>query len=155
MFKRILVPVDGSHTSTLGLQQAVKMAREQDARLRVISIVDDLAIAQNFDANFDTGFLFEELKAAGRRAITNATALLQRHKIKAETALFETTGKRIADVIVRDAAKWKADVIVMGTHGRRGINRLMLGSDAETVLRHAPCPVLMVRSPDKKAARQR
>ena len=155
MFKRILVPVDGSHTSTLGLQQAVKMAWEQDARLRVISIIDDLAIAQNFDANFDTGFLFEELKAAGRRAITNATALLQRHKIKAETALFETTGKRVADVIVRDAAKWKADVIVMGTHGRRGINRLMLGSDAETVLRHAHCPVLMVRSPDKKTARQR
>ena len=155
MFKRILVPVDGSHTSTLGLQQAVKMARQQDARLRVISIIDDLAIAQNFDANFDTGFLFKELKAAGRRAITNATALLQRHQIKAETALFETTGKRVADVIVRDAAKWKADVIVMGTHGRRGINRLMLGSDAETVLRNAPCPVLMVRSPDKKTARQR
>ncbi len=155
MFKRILVPVDGSHTSTLGLQQAVKMAREQDAKLRVISIIDDLAIAQNFDANFDTGFLFEELKAAGRRAITNATALMQRHRIKAETALFETTGKRVADVIVRDAAKWKADVIVMGTHGRRGINRLMLGSDAETVLRNAHCPVLMVRSPDKKAARKR
>ena len=44
---------------------------------------------------------------------------------------------------------------VRSTHGRRGINRLMLGSDAETVLRHAPCPVLMVRSPDKKTARQR
>jgi nucleotide-binding universal stress UspA family protein len=56
----------------------------------------------------------------------------------------------VSDVILREAKKWKADLIVMGTHGRRGINRMMLGSDAEMVLRNTPIPVLMVRSSDRK-----
>ena len=150
MFKRILAPVDGSHTSTLGLQQAVRMAKEQGAKLRVVSVVDELAVAQNFDASFDAGVMFKALEEAGKRAIANALKLTQRHNIKVESALFQTVGSRVADVIVREARKWKADLIVMGTHGRRGINRLMLGSDAETVLRTAHCPVLMVRSPTKK-----
>ena len=150
MFKRILVPLDGSHTATLGLQQAVKMAKAGEAKLRLISVVDDMAVAQNFDAGFDTGFLFAELKAGAKRAIANGVALAHRHQLKVETALFETLSQRVADVIVREAAKWKADVIVMGTHGRRGLNRLVLGSDAESVLRNAHCPVLMVRSKAKK-----
>lgn len=151
MFKRILIPVDGSHTATLGLQLAVKMARQERAKLRVISVVDELIAMQNFEAGFNTCDLIEALKEAGQRAIANAQKLLKRHHLKAETAVLETVGKRVADVIVRDAAKWKADLIVMGTHGRRGINRMMLGSDAETVLRTAPAPVLMVRSPAHKA----
>jgi len=154
MFKRILAPVDGSHTSTLGLQQAVRIANEQGAKLRVISVIDELAVAQNFDAGFDAGIMFKALEDAGKRAIANALKLTQRHNIKVESALFQTVGSRVADVIVRDARKWKADLIVMGTHGRRGINRLMLGSDAETVLRTAHCPVLMVRSPTKKGRRR-
>ena len=153
MFKRILVPVDGSHTSTLGLQQAVKMAAEQKAKLRVISVVDYLAIAQTLETSFDSGVVFEALRTESRRAIANALKLTHRHNVKAETALIENMSSRVADVVVREARKWKADLIVMGTHGRRGINRLMLGSDAETVLRTTQCPVLMVRSPAKKGRR--
>jgi nucleotide-binding universal stress UspA family protein len=150
MFKRILVPVDGSHTATLGLAQAVRIAKEQGAKLRVVSVIDDLSVAQSFETGFDARVLFDALTAAGKRAIANALKLAHRHDIKVEKALYETVSGSVADVIVRDARKWKADLIVMGTHGRRGINRMMLGSDAETVLRTAPCPVLMVRSPAKK-----
>lgn len=64
--------------------------------------------------------------------------------------MFETMGGRVADVIVREARKWKADLIVMGTHGRRGIGRVVLGSDAEAVLREARVPVLLLRAPDPK-----
>ena len=150
MYKRILVPVDGSHTATLGLEQAVHIAKEHHSKLRVISVVDELVVIQATGPGFDTGAVIDALKAGGRRVIANALKLTDRHDIKAEAALFETLGNGVADVIVRDARKWKADLIVMGTHGRRGINRLMLGSDAETVLRTAQCPVLMVRSPTKK-----
>jgi len=150
MYKRILVPIDGSHTSTLGLEQAVHIAKERRSKLRVISVVDELAIVQASAPGFNTRAMFDALTAAGKRAIANALKLTDRHNIKAEAALIETLGNGVANVIVRDARKWKADLIVMGTHGRRGINRLMLGSDAETVLRTAQCPVLMVRSPTKK-----
>ena len=150
MYQRILVPVDGSHTSTLGLQEAIRIAINQRARLRLISVVDEYLVTQNFEGFFNIGDLLDALRDSGKKAIHNALALTRKHDVKANAALYETMGGRVSDVIVREAKKWKADLIVMGTHGRRGINRMVLGSDAEAVLRTAPVPVLMVRSPDRK-----
>lgn len=150
MYQRILVPVDGSHTSTLGLQEAIRLAIDQSARLHLISVVDEFVIAQNFEGLIDAGDLIDALRDAGKKALKNALALVHKHDVKVETSLFETVGDRVSDIIVREAKKWKADLIVMGTHGRRGINRMVLGSGAEGVLRTAPVPVLMVRSPDRK-----
>jgi nucleotide-binding universal stress UspA family protein len=62
-----------------------------------------------------------------------------------ETELFETMGGRASDCIVAAAKQWGADLIVMGTHGRRGMSRLSMGSDAELVVRSTPVPVLLVR----------
>jgi nucleotide-binding universal stress UspA family protein len=147
MYQRILVPVDGSHTSTLGLQEAVRMAIDQRARLRLIHVVDDAIIAQNFEGFVNTGDLLDSLREAGKDAIAKAVALARRHDVRAEASVIETMRDRVADVIVREAKKWKADLIVMGTHGRRGVGRVVLGSDAEAVLRETPVPVLLVRSP--------
>jgi len=155
MYQRILVPVDGSHTSTLGLQVAIRMAIEQQARLRIISIVDEFVIAQNFEGLINLGDLIDALRDAGKRAIKNALALVHKHDIKVESAMLETMGQRVSGVIVDEARKWKADLIVMGTHGRRGFNRMVLGSDAEGVLRTTPVPVLMVRSPDPKERKKK
>ena len=151
MYQRILVPVDGSHTSTLGLQEAIRLAADQHAQLLLISIVDELVIAQNFEGLINAGDLIDALRDAGNKALKNALALVHKHDIKAEGHVFETVGDRVADIIVREAKKLKADLIVMGTHGRRGFNRMVLGSDAEGVLRTAAVPVLMVRSPEQKA----
>ena len=150
MYQRILVPVDGSHTSTLGLQEAIRIAIDQRARLRLISVVDESVVAQNFEGYFEIGDLLDALRDSGKKAIHNALALVRKHDVKADSALYESVGGRVSDVIVGEARKWKADLIVMGTHGRRGINRLVLGSDAEAVLRAAPVPVLMVRSSERK-----
>ena len=150
MYQRILVPVDGSHTSTLGLQEAIRIAIDQRARLRLISVVDELVVAQNFEGLLNAGDLIDALRDSGKKVIKNALALVHKHDVKVDASLFETVGDRVSDIIIREAKKWKADLIVMGTHGRRGINRMVLGSDAETVLRTAPVPVLMVRSPDRK-----
>jgi len=65
--------------------------------------------------------------------------------VKAETVQVESRGRAVSDVILAEARRSHADVIVMGTHGRRGLNRLLLGSDAERVLREAPVPVLLTR----------
>ena len=150
MYQRILVPVDGSHTSTLGLQEAIRIALDQRAHLRLISVIDETIVTQNFEGLINPGDLFDAVKEAGKRAIHNALALVKKHDVRAETATFETVGERVSDIIVREAKKWRADLIVMGTHGRRGFNRVVLGSDAEAVLRNSPVPVLMVRSPDRK-----
>ncbi len=153
MYQRILVPVDGSHTSTLGLQEAIRLAKDQRARLRIIHVVDELVVAQNFDGFVNTGDLLDALRAAGKKALQNALALAHQHDLKAETALFESVGGGVSEIIVKEAKKWRADLIVMGTHGRRGVTRMVLGSDAEAILRVTPVPVLLVRSPDRKKRR--
>jgi nucleotide-binding universal stress UspA family protein len=155
MYQRILVPVDGSHTSTLGLQEAIRIAIDQRARLKLISVVDGFIIAQNFEGMINASDMIDFLRESGEKAISNALALAKEHDLKAEASTFETVGDRVAEVIVREAKKWKADLIVMGTHGRRGFNRLVLGSDAEGVLRSSPVPVLMVRSSAPRVRRKK
>jgi len=150
MYQRILVPVDGSHTSTLGLQEAIRIAIDQRAKLRIIHVIDELVVAQNFDGYFNTGDLLDSLRDAGKKALQNALALARKRDLKPESALFESLGGRISEVIIKEAKKWRADLIVMGTHGRRGVTRMVLGSDAEAILRSTPVPVLLVRSPDRE-----
>ena len=155
MYQRILVPVDGSHTSTLGLQEAIRIAIDQRARLKLISVIDGFIITQNFEGLIIADDMIDALRESGKKAINNALALVKKHDLKAEATTFETVGDRVAEVIVREAKKWKADLIVMGTHGRRGFNRMVLGSDAESVLRDSPIPVLMVRSHAPRVRRRK
>ena len=150
MYKRILVPVDGSHTATMGLQEAIRLAIDQRASLRIIHVVDELVVAQNLEGYVNAGELIDALEASGRKALQKAVALARKRRVKVEAALFETVGGRVADIVMREAKKWKADLIVMGTHGRSGLGRLILGSDTEAVLRKTRVPVLMVRAPDRK-----
>lgn len=148
MYRRILVPVDGSATSKVGLKHALGLARDQGARLRVLNVVEDIMIApimSDLPAG-DMTMLFDSIKAAGKKALTDAEALTSKTHVKSESALTEAHARNVSDVILADAKKWRADLIVMGTHGRRGLNRLLLGSDAERVLRESPVPVLLVRS---------
>jgi nucleotide-binding universal stress UspA family protein len=86
-----------------------------------------------------------------------ASKVALKQGVKADASLVESRGRPVSDVILDEARKWRADLIVMGTHGRRGVNRLLLGSDAERVLRSAPVPVLLVRPEERKkrAARKR
>lgn len=155
MYNRILVPVDGSHTSTLGLQEAVRIALDQKASLRLLNVLDETIVTQNFEGLLNPGELIDAVHAAGKKALGNAAALVRKQGLRPEVATIETVGERVADIIVREAKKWRADLIVMGTHGRRGFNRLVLGSDAEVVLRNSPVPVLMVRSHAVKGRRRK
>jgi nucleotide-binding universal stress UspA family protein len=72
--------------------------------------------------------------------------------VAAETRLVEARTERVADTIVQEARDAGCDLVVMGTHGRRGFNRVLMGSDAEIVLRHCPLPVLLVRHPEAHRA---
>jgi len=148
MFRRILVPVDGSAASTLGLRHAIGLARDQRARLRVLNVLDDMIVAPRADdyPAADMTVLIKSMKDTGRKALEQAAALASSAGLKAETLMVESRSRYVSDVILDHARAWRADVVVMGTHGRRGLKRLLLGSDAERVLREAPVPVLLVRT---------
>ena len=154
MYKRILVAYDGSPTAEQGLVEAINLAKDQNARLRILNVVEEYVVLQS--AGFDGGGLYvgemlDMLIADSKKFVDKAKALAARRGVKADAVTVKSMGARSYECIVEEAKKWPADLIVMGTHGRRGMNRMMMGSDAELVVRTAPAPVLLVRAPEGKA----
>lgn len=146
MYQRILIPIDGSATSELALKEAAKLV-SGTAQLRLIYVVEEVyPLDAEAYAIIDALALKEALHSTGERTLTQAVEKLQGLGISAETALLDAHGERIAHVINHEAVNWHADLIVIGTHGRSGLNRLLLGSVAEGVVRGAPAPVLLVRA---------
>ena len=148
MYQRILVPVDGSPTSNRGVAEAIALAKLTGARLRLINVVDVVLMAMGGDAFVGTsGDILPQLRAGGQRALAAALANVEAAGVVGDTVLRDGFSGRVCDLVVDEAKDWNADLIVIGTHGRRGVGRLLLGSDAEQVLRLATVPVLLVRAP--------
>ena len=147
MYERILVPVDGSATSDLGLAESIKLARLTGARLMLLHAIDIAGIAVTPEAAAVTPKLFDAMREAGEQILAKGTAAARGAGLAAETTLVDTLTGRVCDLVIDEAKKWRADLIVIGTHGRRGVGRFLLGSDAEQIVRLAPVPVLLVRAP--------
>jgi nucleotide-binding universal stress UspA family protein len=150
MYKRILVPIDGSRASNLGLAEAVRLAKSQRATLCLLHVVDESVIGRAYDtggAGLDR--LLSALRESGRKVIARASAKLRKQRIRFKAVTVENMLGSVSDVIVRQARRQRADLIVLGTHGRRGLTRMVMGSDAEGVVRSSPVPVLLVRSPGR------
>jgi len=147
MYRRILVPVDGSDTAKRGLEEAINLADALESELRIIHIVDDSALALNPETGVAAAPLVEDFAENGRQILEDARALATKKGTVAGIVLHENFTGRVADLIVDEAKKWGAELIVMGTHGRRGIRHAVLGSDAEAVVQASSVPVLLVRSP--------
>jgi nucleotide-binding universal stress UspA family protein len=139
------VAVDGSAASLRGLDEAIKVAQIASGRLRVVHVVDDLIIGADHVPAVYYEPVIVSLRDSGAKVLEQAAAIVRHAEVPCERKLLETLGGRAADEIVRAAKEWPADLIVMGTHGRRGFKRLAMGSDAEMVLRLSPVPVLVVR----------
>ncbi len=148
MYQRILVPVDGSETSLLGLKEAIRLAQDQKASLRLLHVVHDFLVAGGHGAALYTTQLRNDLRAHGEVILKGAQDLAREHGVAADCHLMETPAGSVGAMIVEDAQQWPADLIVLGTHGRRGIRRLVMGSDAEYVVRTTPVPLLLVRAQD-------
>jgi len=146
MYRRILVPIDGSRTAARGLREAARLAKDQRARVRLVHIVDETMVLGLGEAGIDLRPALAGLARSGRALLERTRRQAKKLGIAAETAFYESIARRPADAILREARKWRADLIVMGTHGRRGVRRLVLGSDAEQVVRLAEVPVLLVRA---------
>ena len=145
MYGKILVPVDGSETSACGLDEAIKIAAKLGSRIRLVHIVNELIFAGGDGVMYATD-LMVSLRNAGKSLLAQAVAQVRRHGVEADSVMIESMGASAADFIVEQALLWSADLIVMGTHGRRGLVRVAMGSDAEHVVRIASVPVLLVRN---------
>ncbi|MEO8123215.1 MAG: universal stress protein [Burkholderiales bacterium] len=154
MYQRILVSIDGSPTSDRGLDEAAKLATVCGSTLRLIHIVDPIPFTVGYEAlGRNTGRDIESIEKAAQEMLDagKARALAAGAK-NVETVLVERTTARISERIVEQAKTWNAELIVIGTHGRRGVGRMLLGSDAEQTVRISPVPVLLVRAPEEAAA---
>jgi nucleotide-binding universal stress UspA family protein len=146
MYQRILVPVDGSPTSDAGLAEAIKLARLTGARVRVLHVVDETPFLTSGDGFASiTGDVFTILKQAGQEVLEAARQRVDAAGIPVDATLFDNLSARLSDRVAQQVTEWGADVIVLGTHGRRGVGRMFLGSDAEQIVRTSTVPVLLVR----------
>jgi nucleotide-binding universal stress UspA family protein len=150
VYSKILVPVDGSDTSTAGLVEAIKIAKAQGSQLRLVHIVNEFILDYTYSPGIYANDLIESLRKAGQALLDREQALVRCSGITPECVLIESIGGAAADLILAQAQEWHADLIIMGTHGRRGLARLALGSDAEQVVRAAAVPVMLVRGTPKQ-----
>jgi nucleotide-binding universal stress UspA family protein len=142
MYKRILVPVDGTPQSTAALQEALKFAGACGSALRLVYVCEALSYTLA-EGPID---LADAVRRQGQQVLDEAVAKAREAGVSAERALIEAGDQRVAAVIAEEAVRSGSDLIMMGTHGRRGFEHFMLGSVAEGVLRRATVPVLLLRS---------
>jgi nucleotide-binding universal stress UspA family protein len=149
MYKRILVPVDGSETSNRAVVAALQLARENGGRVRLVHALDELAYLTGYEY---AGDLLKIAQEYAGKVLADALDMAKAAGVPADTRLVEEPGLRLGEVVAQEARSWEADLVVVGTHGRRGVSRVVLGSGAEQVLRLAPVPVLAVRAPETPVA---
>ncbi len=153
MYKKILCPVDGSETSNCGVQEAMSLAKEQDAELRFFHVIDTyvpiVPIADGL-GGLPRINMSEILQKNAEAVISEASHEAKKNGVEAETKITEILGGSTAEEIVREAQEWAADIIVMGTHGLRGFDRLVMGSGAENVVRTSPIPVMLLNAAKMK-----
>ncbi len=145
MYKRILVPIDGSATAQRAFNYALAMARESHAELIPVYVVDIPMVAYEAPG-FDPSIVRDALLQTGEQLKIEASAAMQRDDVKGTLRVVEVDqpGSSIPERILEEARATHCDLVVMGTHGRRGVQRLMLGSVAERFTRMSCCPVLLV-----------
>ncbi|AMQ41905.1 universal stress protein [Aeromonas veronii] len=138
--KTLLCPVDFSQMSRAVLDYAVFMAQSHQAQLKLIHVVDQLHGFDSYKLLHMTAIeITHEMERQARTQLKELVATLP------IPATFDIRFGRAADEIVIQAKEDEVELIVMGSHGRSGISHLLVGSVAESVVRHAPCPVLVVR----------
>lgn len=146
MFKKILVALDGSSTANLALKEAITLAKEGGSKVRGVFVVDAYHVAP--EVEFITAQeVLDSMRSEAKVALAKAQKKLDAAGIKADTKILETnvSDGRIAEAIAREAKNWSANLIIVGTHGRRGFSHFLLGSVAESIVRVATKPVLLIR----------
>lgn len=148
MYKKIFVAIDDSPTSQKALAEAINLAKSSNAALCIAHAADESLLTQHgmgIGTYIDIDRTKQAIKDSSNLLLDDAAKLAAAAGIGAVKLLLEATDKRVAELIAEGAASWEADLIIVGTHGRRGFARLLVGSVAENLTRLATCSLMMVR----------
>lgn len=145
-YKNIILAIDGSDVSNAAVEEIIKRTKGEDINLRLIYVIDESYL---YNAGpIDYPKFISLLREDGQNILDNAKRMIESQtSLKVDMSLFELKPLqgRIAELIVEAANKWPADLIIIGSHGRKGMSRIFLGSVAENVIRIASTPVLIIR----------
>lgn len=152
MYQKILLAVDGSDTSKLAVEEALRIAAFVHGRIHALYVVGKWGIAP-YAGYYEPEALGTVLREDARTALDAVSKEMAERGILGEVEIDETESAAddIPSCLQRCVERHNIDLVVMGTHGRRGASRVMLGSVAEGFLRISTCPVLLVRSPGSAA----
>lgn len=146
MYQRILVPFNGSRASERALQEAIKIAAGK-AQIRLIFVFEEiLTLGSEGIDTVNNAVLQEAARKTAETELARAAEKVRNSGAEVDTVLHDKLGQNVVDTINNEAQNWSADLIVIGTHGRTGLTRLILGSVAEGVVREAIMPVLLIRA---------
>ena len=147
MYTKILVALDGSDTSMAALDEALRMASVARAAVHAVCVVDQAPFLP-YAGYYDPQALLDAARKGSAEVLDAAQKVIARSGLAGDVELAETesVADDVPNCLKRCVARCGADLVAMGTHGRRGLKRMVLGSVAERFLRIAPVPVLMVRS---------
>jgi len=150
MFKKILVALDGSDTANLALKEAITIAKEGNSMVRGVFVVDAYHVTPEVEF-ITTQEVIDSMRSEAKVILEKSKKKLDLAGIKSDTKILETDASegRIAEVIAREAKNWSANLIVVGTHGRRGFSHFLLGSVAESIIRVTTKPVLLIRGKNR------
>jgi nucleotide-binding universal stress UspA family protein len=153
-YHQILMPIDGSPTSDKALDEAIRLAQLTGARLRLLHVVDELSYVNGFEPAMNyLNDIVPLMQGAGEKLLAHARQKAEDKGVETDSVLIVGGPGRLWEHVVEQAGSVKADLVVVGSHGRRGIGRALMGSDAEQIVRHAPGPVLVVRGSDAAAGK--
>ena len=151
MYQRLLVPIDGGPISDAGLDEAIKLARATGGRVCLLHVVGDLPLSIN-DRGYGavSGEVRQNAENRAEKIVATARARVEHGGVAVDVVMLDGSADHLVEHVVDQVGRWGADLIVLGTHGRSGLGRLLLGSHAEKVLRAATVPVLLVRAREPK-----
>lgn len=148
MYKRILVAIDNSFMTQRVLDEAIALAKSHGAALCIAHAIDETILAHS---NVETlapspiGEVESKFRQQGREFLEQAAVTARAAGIEPELKVVDSEEKHVSEILADTATDWQADLLILGTHGRRGLERFFVGSVAERVVRRATCSVLLVR----------
>lgn len=144
MYRNILVAVDDSSASIEGVDQAIDLARALGSRIRLVHVINRTPWMGLGVESASLEELVGQIHHASESMMRRVEKDVRSSGVEVDVKLIEAFGERVGEFVVAEASSWSADLIICGTHGRRGVRRLLMGGDAEYILRHSPVPVLFI-----------
>src|SRR5437764_85419 len=125
MYRNILVPVDDSPTSHRGLDEAIKLAKLAGGKLRLLHVVDEMPYVMRIEEGYGAllSDALQALRNRGEDLLAKARLKAEQEAVEVDTVVLDSACARLADHVMDQVKEWGADLVVLGTHGRRGVNR--------------------------------